>query len=152
MPQIITIILPVSHFPENGRREAKRCNSFSSAASSNASTWRRSSFSSDDEDDSERCSNKTAQQIRCVDAGMGTARKCENEEDGMSAAEEAVAMAVVLAGNGTLPNRKKVKPAEWDDREENELPEMKVPIKIYSHSWLHIALRILSPNLQGALR
>uniref|UniRef100_A0A915M1T5 Uncharacterized protein n=1 Tax=Meloidogyne javanica TaxID=6303 RepID=A0A915M1T5_MELJA len=38
--------------------------------------------------------------------------------DDINVAEEAVAMAVVLAGNGTLPNRKKPRPMEWLCEEE----------------------------------
>ena len=56
--------------------------------------------------------------------GQSPKEKIEEETsaDEMAAAtEEAMAMAMILAGNGTLPNsRKKPRTEEWDEGEEND--------------------------------
>lgn len=78
--------------------------------SSNGSTWRGSrSSSTEGEEKTQRNGTKEVNEIT----------------DETRLAEEARAMAVVLAGNGTLPNRKKPRTAEWrGDDEENDPPKV----------------------------
>ena len=56
---------------------------------------------------------------------MNSKKEVNEIADEASLAEEARAMAMILAGNGTLPNRKKPRTSEWrGDGEENDPPKV----------------------------
>uniref|UniRef100_A0A1I8BUG9 SH2 domain-containing protein n=1 Tax=Meloidogyne hapla TaxID=6305 RepID=A0A1I8BUG9_MELHA len=122
---------------ERPRRRRSSCDT--SSISSNGSTWRRSS--SDDNDEYLNKNKTTKENVK--NEKIKQKEKCSDEEkenntdDDINVAEEAVAMAVVLAGNGTLPNRKKPRPMEWLCEEllenENEEEEEENKINIISN-------------------
>lgn len=140
------------------QQQHKRNHSFSSdasssaasASSSNDSTWRQSPSSSvedgggaavrmmgDEEDDKHQNASpwngyaardvvELAKNVEDRDGNYG------GGDDGMIAAEEAVAMAVVLAGNGTLRNhgRKLKTVKEWREGSAEEVGEQPLPIAL----------------------
>ena len=80
------------------------------SSSSNGSTWRQSRSSSTEGEERVQMNSK---------------KEVNEIADEASLAEEARAMAMILAGNGTLPNRKKPRTSEWrGDGEENDPPKV----------------------------
>uniref|UniRef100_A0A914M283 Uncharacterized protein n=1 Tax=Meloidogyne incognita TaxID=6306 RepID=A0A914M283_MELIC len=118
---------------EKPRRRRSSCDT--SSISSDGSTWRRSSPSSDDDNnDLEYLNKKKENENENKKENFAEENENNSTDDDINVAEEAVAMAVVLAGNGTLPNRKKPRPMEWlceeelleNEEEEGEEEENKV--------------------------
>ncbi|CAK5023891.1 unnamed protein product [Meloidogyne enterolobii] len=100
---------------EKPRRRRSSCDT--SSISSDCSTWRRSSPSSEDDNNDVEYLNKKKEN-ESKKENFEEEKENNSTDDDINVAEEAVAMAVVLAGNGTLPNRKKQRPMEWLCEEE----------------------------------
>nr|CAD2201595.1 unnamed protein product [Meloidogyne enterolobii] len=116
---------------EKPRRRRSSCDT--SSISSDGSTWRRSSPSSEDDNNDLEYLNKKKENENKKE-NLEEEKENNSTDDDFNVAEEAVAMAVVLAGNGTLPNRKKPRPMEWlceeelleNEEEEGEEEENKI--------------------------